>query len=206
MTEGSSYHTRLRIIKRMCSVPMFSLSVGSKETRMANINLDIDVKSSPDIVGTAAYLPFKDKAFERILFSDVIEHLPSSDEIPALREICRVLKVGGELILSTPNDVLLYTILDVARYIMTHRHYKKDYICYLLENCGFEIESGFTAGGYWDCLNNLWYCLIVYPLNRIFNLKLPFAPQPMLALADKQYEQPNGQGYTIFVKGRKRNV
>ena len=136
--------------------------------------------------------------------TDVIEHLSSSDEIPALEEIYRVLKIGGELVLSTPNDILLYTVLDIARYIMTHRHYKKDYICHLLENCGFEIESAFTAGGYWDCLNNLWYCLIVYPLNRIFHLELPFAPQPMLSLADKQYEQPNDKGYTIFIKVRKR--
>jgi len=46
-------------------------------------------------------LPFADNYFDCIIFSEVLEHL--SDEKKALTELNRVLKKGGELILTVPN-------------------------------------------------------------------------------------------------------
>lgn len=52
------------------------------------------------VVADGYYLPFKDKTFDCIVASEVIEHL----EKPSLfiAELFRVLKSGGKLILSTP--------------------------------------------------------------------------------------------------------
>ena len=51
-----------------------------------------------DITGR---LPFPDRHFDAVLFLDVIEHL--DERQPVLREIRRVLKPGGRLLVSGPN-------------------------------------------------------------------------------------------------------
>lgn len=56
------------------------------------IELGVDVMQS---------LPYEDASFDAVLLCDVIEHL--SDHAAALRNIQRVLKVGGILIMVTPN-------------------------------------------------------------------------------------------------------
>jgi len=56
------------------------------------IELGVDVMKS---------LPYEDDQFDAVLLCDVIEHL--SDHVAALRNIERVLKVGGMLIIVTPN-------------------------------------------------------------------------------------------------------
>jgi SAM-dependent methyltransferase len=46
-------------------------------------------------------LPYEDEYFELVILAEVIEHLTNPDH--ALREIHRVLKPGGVLLLTTPN-------------------------------------------------------------------------------------------------------
>ena len=53
------------------------------------------------VAGDAQRLPFEDESFDRVLTSEVLEHLP--DDAAALREIHRVLKPGGVLAISVPN-------------------------------------------------------------------------------------------------------
>jgi ubiquinone/menaquinone biosynthesis C-methylase UbiE len=52
-------------------------------------------------VGDATSLDFADASFDKVLCSEVIEHIP--DAAQALREMRRVLRPGGSLVLSTPN-------------------------------------------------------------------------------------------------------
>lgn len=51
--------------------------------------------------GNIFHLPMADATFDKILFSEVLEHL--SDDRRGLRELHRVLKPGGVLALSVPN-------------------------------------------------------------------------------------------------------
>lgn len=46
-------------------------------------------------------LPYQDGTFDKIILSEVLEHLP--DDIKALKEVKRVLKVGGILFITVPN-------------------------------------------------------------------------------------------------------
>jgi len=45
-------------------------------------------------------LPFPDAAFDRVLSALMLHHLDSNAKVPALREVCRVLKPGGSLHLA----------------------------------------------------------------------------------------------------------
>ncbi len=53
--------------------------------------------------------PFQDKQFDTVLAGDVIEHLENPSMF--LREINRVLKKDGKLLLSTPNANYWWTII-----------------------------------------------------------------------------------------------
>lgn len=57
-------------------------------------------------VGDATSLVFPDAYFDKVLCSEVIEHIPDASQ--ALREMRRVLRPGGSLVLSTPNKGSLY--------------------------------------------------------------------------------------------------
>lgn len=194
---------RLRVIKELSSKNKFSLSVGSKNTRFASINLDVDPRFSPDIVADAAHLPFRPGVFEQIFFTDVIEHLSKKKERRALREINRTLCEKGELILTTPNDKLLFTVLDPALYVRRHRHYKRTEIVELLEAEGFKVIEFFTAGWLWQCINELIYCFVTYPLKRALNRSFPHVPYLLQKLEDKEYIFKRDNGYTIFIKALK---
>jgi len=55
------------------------------------------------LVASAGELPFPDKSFEVVIAFQILEHLPP-DRVPAfLREIKRVIRKGGLLLLTTPN-------------------------------------------------------------------------------------------------------
>lgn len=64
-------------------------------------------------VGDATTLPFPDRRFDKILCSEVIEHIPDAQK--ALTEMWRVLKPGGSVVLSTPNPMSWY---GFERYIV----------------------------------------------------------------------------------------
>ncbi|GAB4213756.1 MAG: class I SAM-dependent methyltransferase [Roseiflexaceae bacterium] len=61
-------------------------------------------------------LPYPDAQFDAVVFSEVIEHLAGSP-LPALTEMARVLRPGGRLVLTTPNQHYLKsrlkTLFDV---------------------------------------------------------------------------------------------
>jgi 2-polyprenyl-6-hydroxyphenyl methylase/3-demethylubiquinone-9 3-methyltransferase len=53
------------------------------------------------VAGDVARLPFADDTFDVVLSSEVIEHTP--EPLASARELLRVLRPGGHLVLSTPN-------------------------------------------------------------------------------------------------------
>lgn len=54
----------------------------------------------PLVQGTASRLPFPAGSFDRVLSSLVFHHLIGEDKMIAMREVFRVLKPGGELLLA----------------------------------------------------------------------------------------------------------
>lgn len=64
-----------------------------------DLNYESELVRKADILS----MPFPDGAFDLVLFLDVIEHLPLSAQEGAMRELKRVLKQTGSLVLSIPN-------------------------------------------------------------------------------------------------------
>lgn len=51
--------------------------------------------------GDARYLPFADGAFDRVIASEVLEHIP--DDTAAMAELARVLRPGGTMAVTVPR-------------------------------------------------------------------------------------------------------
>jgi ubiquinone/menaquinone biosynthesis C-methylase UbiE len=68
---------------------------------LAEVQPDADIR-----VGSVTELPWPDDSFDRVQFSDVIEHLDPPQTVPALREFRRVLKPGGFLLVHTAPNLL----------------------------------------------------------------------------------------------------
>ena len=77
--------------------------------------------------GSITALPFDAQAFDRVLCLDVLEHLAYEDQPRALAELHRVLRGGGELLVSVPNLAHLQSrvqFLVRGRLIRTASEYK----------------------------------------------------------------------------------
>ena len=61
------------------------------------------------LIADGTCLPFKSDEFDLVICSEVIEHIIEKEK--ALLEISRVLKVGGQLLLTTPNPKSLTYML-----------------------------------------------------------------------------------------------
>ena len=77
------------------------------------------------VVGHAGHLPFRDRSFDLVIASHVLEHL--HDPVHALTEYARVLRPGGRVSLGVPNfdsfpsvafHRATYAYLDVPRHLV----------------------------------------------------------------------------------------
>jgi SAM-dependent methyltransferase len=100
----------------------------------------------PLVNGSAFALPFADGAFEQLVCSQVIEHLPSGAQ--PFQEMTRVLKDGGQMLLGTPdygrwNWVAierLYRYFAPDAYGDQHiTHYDRAGLIRILEGWGFRV-------------------------------------------------------------------
>ncbi len=53
------------------------------------------------VQGDALHLPFPDGVFDRVICSEVLEHIP--DDLSAMRELARVLRPGGTMAITVPR-------------------------------------------------------------------------------------------------------
>ena len=102
----------------------------------------------PLVNACALALPFKDESFDCVISSQVIEHVPFDEAL--FGEMCRVLRAGGRLILSTPDCAAIgwriiepiYGFLMPGGYKDEHiTHYTLDQLREILARHGIVIEE-----------------------------------------------------------------
>jgi SAM-dependent methyltransferase len=104
--------------------------------------------------------PFADGQLDLVLFCETIEHL-LHDPLHALREIARVLRPGGALVLTTPNLARLENVTRLLTGLNVHdqysghgpygrhnREFTRQELELLLRHAGFEVESLVSADVY----------------------------------------------------------
>lgn len=103
--------------------------------------------SQLDIIGDLANMPLADEAFDAVICTQVLEHVPEPWLV--VKEINRVLRVGGHLFVSAPQWWFQHQKpYDYYRYTSFGLHY-------LFEQNGFEVRFIKPMGGYF------WFLLVV---------------------------------------------
>lgn len=85
------------------------------------------------ICGSVNALPFEAETFDAVVSADVLYHL--DDDLGALRELRRVLKPGGVLVVNVPAHPWLWSYHDVA--VHGRRRYARANLAALLERSAF---------------------------------------------------------------------
>lgn len=138
------------------------------------------------VLGDASKLPFKTASFNRIVMSEVIEHV--EDEEKVLKEAFRVLKTGGIMALTTCNIDYPF-FWDPINWILQHlfkthiksgfwagiwnQHdglYKKEHVDKLIKKAGFKLEESRYLTGY--CLPFNHY-IVNFIAKLFYSKKLP---------------------------------
>jgi len=107
----------------------------------------------PHVQAEAAFLPFKRGAFDAVICSELLEHVP--DPRPVLREVCRVLRPGGVVLVCVPFLTRIHgDPYDYGRY--TDYYWSEN-----LKALGFRNVEIERQGGYWsvmmDTIRDLTY-------------------------------------------------
>ncbi len=95
------------ILENGCGVGMYVEHLAPLGGKVYGLEFDFEragtaARRSPRILNAAGeYLPFPDSKFNLVLSHEVIEHV--QDDRLAIREMVRVLKPGGRLVLFCPN-------------------------------------------------------------------------------------------------------
>lgn len=126
----------------------FDIEAGGLRVVYANYSTE----KMPHVQADAARVPFRDQSFEGVICSEVLEHLP--DPRPALCEMFRVLKPGGQALICVP---FLFRIhgnpCDYGRY--TDHFWREN-----LAATGFaEIEIE-TQGLFWSVVADMFRDLV----------------------------------------------
>ena len=117
--------------------------------------------------------PFADGVFDSVLFCEVLEHLLEDPLFP-LREIQRVLKPGGTLILTTPNAARLENVARLLAgesiydpysaygpYGRHNREYTLNELRLLLAHTGFAVDTAFSADAHENRAN------LFFPMSKL---------------------------------------
>ena len=107
---------------------------------------------TPDVQSDATALPFAANQFDIAICTEVLEHVPDPDLV--IREMYRVLRVGGKTIITVP---FLYRLhgdpYDYGRYTETFwRNH--------LQEAGFQIETLTKQGLFWSVAVDMYRELI----------------------------------------------
>jgi len=110
-----SYWHQINEITKLKPASILEIGIGNsfllnylKQRGHPVTSVDIDTRLNPDVASSIINLPFCDESFDVTACFELLEHLPYSHFLPALKELHRVSK--RNLILSLPDLSPIYPI------------------------------------------------------------------------------------------------
>ncbi|MEI8051376.1 MAG: class I SAM-dependent methyltransferase [Actinomycetes bacterium] len=129
--------------------------------------IDLEKSRIGTIQGDALHLPFADGTFDRVICSEVLEHIP--DDEGAMAELSRVLKPGGTMAITVPRfgpELVNWALSDEYHDVPGGhvRMYRRSTLFERLRGAGLEPYTSHHAHGlhspYW------WLKCAVGPTNN----------------------------------------
>lgn len=115
-------HISLKLME--CGAKVVSFDVCLPALKKFKKKLDkINGDVSP-FMGITQKIPLKDECMDYVVCSEVIEHVPYLDL--AIREMNRVLKIGGKLIITFPNEKLRKKFYPLAKLLGINTNVEED--------------------------------------------------------------------------------
>jgi SAM-dependent methyltransferase len=122
------------------------------------------------VAGSVEALPFADDSFDGVISLDVLYHAAVADDQHAARELARVLRPDGILVINLPAYNWLRGHHDVT--IQTARRYSRRRVCTLLQSAGLRVEWISHWNGF------------LLPLAVSFRLAQRFVSRPVAGRSD----------------------
>lgn len=120
-------------------------------------------------------LPFPEESFDVVTMFDVLEHIPNVEEFLS-REVWRVLKKGGTLLLQTPNK---YT--NIPWEILIHRSFSKYKSYHVSLQSYWSLQGILRTGGFHEIRISKRDILSPYYLDALQS-QLGFLANPVARL------------------------
>jgi len=138
-----------RVKDRRARILDVGCGTGANLMRLADFGDAEGVDISPDALkfcrerglnnvklGAAESLPYEDHEFDLVTSFDVVEHM--DDDVAGLREMRRVLRPGGRVLLFVPTFMFLWGVQDE---VSNHRRrYRLNELREVVTAAGFEVE------------------------------------------------------------------
>ncbi len=115
MIDQLVFNIKLQVVKNLVQ-PGYTLDVGCGNKQFTSalpdtIGIDLNKEfegtiNNPDYFMDARDLDFPDETFSTVVLLDTLEHVPESNLV--IKEAWRVLKPSGVLVITDPNDTLLF--------------------------------------------------------------------------------------------------
>jgi SAM-dependent methyltransferase len=118
--------------------------------------LNVDTLHAAAVQGDAMHLPFTDATFDRVVCSEVLEHIP--DDRGAMTELVRVLRPGGTMAVTVPRfgpELINWALSDEYHSVPGGhiRIYRRGVLEHRLRSVGLEVVRHRYAHGlhspYW---------------------------------------------------------
>lgn len=135
------------------------LNLGCKETPWGTVRVDSRPETRPTVVADARRLPFREGVFGTVLFANVLEELPGPSGPSALREIGRVLRAQGLLLLTASNGAVPRLRLDPESWLFGYHYPHRCELLEMLSQSGFDVSVARTFG---DPAREMFYRALMY--------------------------------------------
>ena len=144
-------------------VKILNLGCGFYKMKGA-VNVDIRKECNPDkVVDFEKKLPFKDNEFDKIVSSEVFEHIKGV--LHLAKECNRILKPGGKLVVSVPYHGRLKNLIIALLYFDMHFHPHGDHIRFFTKNT---LSQTLRGGGF--KIKRIEYSGRIKPLSNLMTM------------------------------------